>query len=387
MKNCLALLITVLGYFAVNAQVTEVELMSRMNGFVFLDGGGTTGLWGYGYVGAPFITLPAPLLEFNQGDSIDIHFTNESPESHTIHFHGLDVDQVNDGVPSTSFYVLPNETVTYSFKADHPGTFLYHCHVTTTLHLTMGMYGMISVNGPDQTLFEGGPSYTDVYHFLASDLEVATNDDPTGAFPFHEITPDYFMINGKSGNSLLENEEESILSYVGDTIALRLGSMAYSKTIFHFPLGSHPKVWMSDGRTVPEPFETNQLEIYPGERYTVMLYPDESLSENIGVDYFSMLSGELVGTNEISLVNLGISEYVSSLSEYAPLKIYPNPVTDQLTIRTAEDQTIEIIDLLGQRIKVLALSKGINSIDVKYWKSGMYVIMSPGGQTQRLIVR
>ena len=67
------------GLSNLGAQSVDVELMSRMNGFIFLDGGGTTGLWGYGYVGDAFIKLPAPLLEFELGDSVNIHFTNESP--------------------------------------------------------------------------------------------------------------------------------------------------------------------------------------------------------------------------------------------------------------------------------------------------------------------
>ena len=56
------------------------------------------------------------------------------------------------------------DDATYSFDADYPGTFLYHCHVTTTLHLTMGMYGMVLVTRPDFTLFEGGPAYVEDDH-------------------------------------------------------------------------------------------------------------------------------------------------------------------------------------------------------------------------------
>ena len=298
------------------------------------------------------------------------------------------MDQVNDGVPSTSFYVVPDETVTYSFNADNPGTFLYHCHVTTTIHLTMGMYGMISVNGPDGHIFEGGPGYTNVYHFLSSDLEVETNDAPTDAFPFHEIYPDYFMINGKSGATLEGSVDETITAYVGDTIALRLGSMAYSKTSFVFPAGSNAKVWMSDGRPVPEPFESDTLEVYPGERYTVFLYPDESLEENIKVLYHSMLSNQQVGVNEISLFNLGIPDYVSSFNP-APrkLKVFPNPTTDILNLVAEKATTIKVFDMLGNECMFTAITTGNNTLDLSGYAPGIYFIKDSSGGAQRIVIQ
>ena len=134
-------------------------LFSEMDGIHFLDDGTAVPIWAYGWVTDGFITLPGPLLTYDEGQQVDLNFTNPSPESHTIHLHGLDVDQANDGVPTTSFMVVTGESTVYSFEATHPGTFLYHCHVTTTLHLTMGMYGMILVTRPDGTLWEGGPAY------------------------------------------------------------------------------------------------------------------------------------------------------------------------------------------------------------------------------------
>ena len=147
------------------------QLFSGMEGYTFLPDGTAIPIWGYGWVADGYITLPGPLLEYTEGESVQLNFTNPSPESHTIHLHGLDVDQANDGVPSTSFFVVTGGETTYEFEADHPGTFLYHCHVTTTLHLTMGMYGMILVNRPDMTLYEGGPGYSENAPLLFSDLE------------------------------------------------------------------------------------------------------------------------------------------------------------------------------------------------------------------------
>ena len=106
--------------------------------------GANLGLW----LGCRWIHYCLHQLTYTEGESVQLNFTNPSPESHH-HLHGLDVDQANDGVPGTSFLVTTGDDATYSFDADYPGTFLYHCHVTTTLHLTMGMYGMVLVTRPD----------------------------------------------------------------------------------------------------------------------------------------------------------------------------------------------------------------------------------------------
>lgn len=139
------LLLGILFSSIVYSQNVDTWLGAQMLGNKLLDNGNIVQIWGYGLYspGLWGITVPAPVLEYNQGDTVTLHFINDSPEDHTIHLHGLDVPTIYDGVPSTSFEVNPNDTVEYVFIADNEGSFLYHCHVLTTLHLTMGMYGMI----------------------------------------------------------------------------------------------------------------------------------------------------------------------------------------------------------------------------------------------------
>ena len=103
-----------------------------MDGLHFLDDGTA---FPFGDMDGPRTDTfsSGPLLEFTHGADVVLAFENPSPESHTIHLHGLDVDQANDGVPATSFYV---ETGGQRRMNSMPRirTYLYHCHVTTTLH-------------------------------------------------------------------------------------------------------------------------------------------------------------------------------------------------------------------------------------------------------------
>ena len=115
---------------------TNIYMISAMDGELLMENGNTTNFWGYGWqTQSQEIELPAPLLHFEEGEEVIMHMNNISPEAHTIHLHGMDVNQANDGVPQTSFQVMQNQSGEYSFTATHPGTYLYHCHVTTTLPL------------------------------------------------------------------------------------------------------------------------------------------------------------------------------------------------------------------------------------------------------------
>ena len=98
---------------------------------------------------------------------VEIHLTNLGPAEpgvhpfpHTVHLHGLDVDQASDGVPETGAVARVGETITYRFVATHAGTYWYHCHVDTVEHLTMGMYGALIVHPADGP----GRAWTDGPH-------------------------------------------------------------------------------------------------------------------------------------------------------------------------------------------------------------------------------
>ena len=182
MNYTIALLLITILQLQAKAQRVRFDLYSAMDGQMELSDGVFTNFWGYGFVGEE-MTMPAPKLMVQTGDTVDVVMFNVSNESHTIHLHGLDVDQVNDGVPQTSFYVITGDSATYSFVAKYPGTYLYHCHVTTTQHLTMGMYGMLVVKEPGGVLYANGPAYQQERDFLFSDLEVRVNDDPMSSFP------------------------------------------------------------------------------------------------------------------------------------------------------------------------------------------------------------
>jgi FtsP/CotA-like multicopper oxidase with cupredoxin domain len=364
----------------------QVDLFAGMNGIHQLESGDFVPIWGYGYIGSNGITLPAPLLIFDVDDLVDVNMINLSPEAHTIHLHGLDVDQANDGVPHTSFYVNTGESATYSFHAAHPGNYLYHCHVTTTLHLTMGMYGMIVVKYSDNQLYSNGPTYEREYIYLASDLEIETNQFPAQAYPFHEIRPDYFMLNGFSGMDVENNPSQIIYYEEGEKVLLRLGSMAYSKIKFNFPPELQAEVFMSDGRVLPNSFDVQALEVYPGERFSVVIQPPNDFSGYVEATYYSMINNEELHTNNIKIQE-GVPASVSE-SETESFRLYPNPAQGFFMLETQnQNDQMTLFSYDGRIVWQEVYPAGLHTIDIRELTAGLYFLQNlRTNEVQKLLI-
>ena len=88
--------------------------------------------------------LPAPTLQWREGDTVTINVTNRMNVSTSIHWHGMIVPADMDGVPGLSYPgIAPGETFQYRFKVQQSGTFWYHSH--TRFQEQTGLYGAIVI--------------------------------------------------------------------------------------------------------------------------------------------------------------------------------------------------------------------------------------------------
>jgi len=96
-------------------------------------------------------TLPAPIIDVNLGDDVFVtlsnvgNLENVAPDPHTVHLHGLKSATQNDGFNESAWAVPIGYAATYYFKAERPGSFMYHCHVEASEHVEMGMYGALII--------------------------------------------------------------------------------------------------------------------------------------------------------------------------------------------------------------------------------------------------
>jgi len=88
--------------------------------------------------------VPGPEFHVTEGDWVQVNFTNNTEEMHTIHWHGIVLPYTMDGVPMiTQDPVHPGDTFVYRFQAKPAGTRWYHCHWGTPLHAATAMHGII----------------------------------------------------------------------------------------------------------------------------------------------------------------------------------------------------------------------------------------------------
>lgn len=357
--------------------ITEYWLQARMNGLVTLDNGNDVQFWGFGDNTPPNpgnkVFVPGPVLRFTEGDSAIVHFQNNSPEMHTIHFHGLDANQANDGVPHTSLEIGPNLTYDYKFKCTHAGTFIYHCHVLTPLHVAMGMYGLVIVDpstGPG-TLHSNTPAYQQEYAFLSSEFDLDWNNNPISPGPFNLFEANYFMLNGKSGAQLHDGDQD-IVSNVGEKFALRLANIGYGKTTFSWPSSIDAQLILSDGRPVPTMPNVSEVSLYPGERYDLLMSGNIVMDSVLTATYYDLRNMNLIGTNTVPIKIGAVSITENSNNGF---RIWPNPAADFFHIVNPLALPIEyhIINLEGKELQHGLLEPGNNKISCALG-SGVYLV-------------
>ena len=167
------------------AETVRVEMTAMEVDIAIDNAGNTRRMWTYG--GA----IPGPLVRVKQGDVV--HFTlNNAPgnaNSHSMDFHAARVDVLDEFAE-----VKPGDSKEFTFSADYPGVFIYHCGAEAMAeHISKGMYGVIIVD-PTEGYSDAFPRPDREYVLVQGDLFAAT------ASP-EEITMGHqkenVLINGK----------------------------------------------------------------------------------------------------------------------------------------------------------------------------------------------
>lgn len=262
-----------------------------------------------------------PVLRVKEGQTVRITLQSMLSDTslfHTIHWHGLDVPWEMDGVPYLTQDPVPDgEAFTYEFEAKPAGTHMFHCHVDTTHHTDMGMYGLIIVepNEPDKYAFDSED------HLLFDDWDSKhlhqTSNDPQmtadsttddSGDPLNQIdrtesqvretynNPQYPIIKDHYSNPARGERDWYPVTYApwqpvydtytingksfpytdpidikeGEKKKLRLANIGNSPVSFHVH-GHHFQVTHTDGHPVAHPWVKDTILIGPGERYDILI--------------------------------------------------------------------------------------------------------------------
>lgn len=388
------IILLILGVALEGVSQTDVFLIGRTLGEKVIPNGDTLRIFGFAPNLGTHPPIPGPLIEANQGDSVHIDFWNVSQlHHHTIHLHGLDVDQANDGVPMLSFNVGHMEHGWYHFKAPHAGTYLYHCHVGSTVHLQAGMYGPIIIRPSDgsKTTWDGGYAFDTETMLFMSEFDTFWHSDSIldhahdtlaalDPLPVPRFNPDYFLINGLSDQQLEDTIQlDSKTDYVN---YFRLVNIGYCSNKVIFPASLDAKIVDSDGRPLPSPEFNDTVEVYPGERYGVIAESSVALVDSIEVHYFNMMTGALEDIQYVK-VDIEVSNKVKELPALKFIKLVPNPVDHELNVMfdllEMKDIGFRIMSIDGRLIqsespKTFQSGHQSFSINTSKFSEGQYLI-------------
>ena len=230
--------------------------------------------------------ISGPTLELGAGQQLNVTLNmmmapQENPpyQGHTIHWHGLDVLQSEDGVPETGASVLGDN---YSFSIDsrYVGSHMYHCHVHTVKHLEMGMYAPLVVKAVDNAgnfldvINSGGPAYDYEWNLMYSSVDPAYHTAVGDSTVFADYNPKYFLINGNEGRTKTV-PAETVTAAPGKKVAIRLFGIQSVNTSFEIKNASGTSqsftVHNKDGYKLPSTQTLTRLDLSPGQTADVMV--------------------------------------------------------------------------------------------------------------------
>ena len=189
--------------------------------------------------------VPGPQLRVREGDRVRINLTNKLAESTSIHFHGLELPNDQDGVPFvTQPPVKPGERYTYEFTVPNPGSHMYHSHHNAAMQVGLGLLGAFVVE-PRRPL---RAHRADVDHVMV------LNDGYHG-----------YTLNGKGFPAT-----EPIVCDLGQVVRIRFMNEGMMIHPMHLH-GMHMTVIAKDGWDQPMPWKCDTLNIAPGERWDVLV--------------------------------------------------------------------------------------------------------------------
>ncbi|WP_026162795.1 multicopper oxidase family protein [Kribbella catacumbae] len=104
---------------------------------------------------------PGPLIRAKQGQLVEVTLVNESvPDGATLHWHGIDVPNGEDGVAGVTQDAVPvGGKHVYRFLADDVGTYWYHSHQVSSEEVRGGLFGTIVIDGADDDVIAAIHTY------------------------------------------------------------------------------------------------------------------------------------------------------------------------------------------------------------------------------------
>jgi hypothetical protein len=236
------------------------------DGYIYTPDGNSLYMWSYAPAAGSF-QLPGPVLCVNEGDAVTVNLDNDLSENVSIVFPGQSGVTASGGVPGLfTDEAAPGGSVSYTFTASAPGTYLYESGTNTHKQIEMGLYGALVVRpalganyayNDTATQFDPAREYLLVIHEIDPELHAAVENGLT--YDWTTRHDRYWTINGRSfPDSILDNNVSWLPNQPYGSLVLVEAGAALPALIryanagtenhpFH-PHGNHLRVVGRDGR-------------------------------------------------------------------------------------------------------------------------------------------
>jgi FtsP/CotA-like multicopper oxidase with cupredoxin domain len=206
---------------------------------------------------------PGPLVEVTRGSEAVVLFSNKLPDSTTVHWHGIRLDDRFDGVPDlTQVAVPPGGTFIYHLRFPDAGIYWYHPHVREDVQQELGLYGNLLVR-PSRP---SSPSSPSEQFLILDDLLVGDS----GPIPLGKEVPTHALM-GRFGNVFLVNGEPDYRLNVrrGEVVRFYFTNASNTRTWNLSFSNARMKVVGSDAGLFEHEAWVESVVIGPAERYVV----------------------------------------------------------------------------------------------------------------------
>ncbi len=271
------------------------------------DGYPATDIWGYGG------TAPGPVLRVAQGGRLQRRLVNSLPQAHSIHWHGIRIDNAMDGVPGlTQAAVEPGDGFDYDFVLPDAGTYWYHSHNRSMEQVARGLHGALIVE-------EDTPPDIDREEVLVLDDWLI--DPETG-----QISGDFESAHARShagrlGNLVLTNGifDKTMTVQRNERLRLRLINAANARIFVLGLFGLEGWTMALDGMPLPAPEPLEEVVVLgPGQRADLIV---DVVAEQGSTAYLAR-ADEARGTPQVSFQVRG---QASLARRGTPDALPPNP--------------------------------------------------------------
>lgn len=253
-------------------------------------------------------SIPMPTLHFTEGDTAEIVLHNLMDESTSLHWHGIFLPNVEDGVPFlTQMPVKPHSTYVYRFPVVQNGTHWYHSH--SGLQEQIGLYGSLVLHKrKDDPSFRKGiddlpevpvilsewtnlkpenvqrmlhsasdwfairkgatQSYSEAIRYGHFATKVNNEWKRMLAMDVSDVYYDKVLINGNPVSAIKSVDGRTLKA--GDKVRLRISNGGASSYFWLQYGGGKMTVVASDGNDV-EPVEVDRLIVAVSETYDIII--------------------------------------------------------------------------------------------------------------------